>query len=202
MKAFKLFSKAMLAALALSPAVASAQSTSFYKTPYKSRNSGSFHKGDNIVSFGIGFPNISMNNIYSNGSYSWGLPPMYGKYEYGIMDELSIGGRIGMGTGRYKYMNVRANNFGMSMSVVGYYHFNKLIPVSRLDVYAGAGLGSIYRSYETISGPNTVYRDNDFSIRPVFLVGARWYFTQTFGVYGESGYDGLSVMNLGISLRF
>lgn len=191
----------MVAALALSPMVASAQSSSFYKTPYKSRNSGSFHKGDNIVSFGLGFPNVAKNRITSWGSYSWGLPPMYGKYEYGIMDEVSIGGRIGIGTGRYKYMNIRANNFSTSMSVLGYYHFNKLIPVSKLDVYAGAGLGMTYSTYERIDG-NYVYRDNDLYPNLVFLVGARWYFTETFGVYAESGFDGLSLMNIGIALKF
>lgn len=192
----------MVAALALSPMVASAQSSSFYKTPYKTRNSGSFHKGDNVVSFGLGLGRVYMNNVSTLGTYSWGLPTMYAKYEYGIMDEISIGGRVGMGTGRYKYMNTRAKSFGMSMAALGYYHFNKLIPVSKLDVYAGAGLGFVYRSYERFDSGNFLYTTNDFSVLPVFVVGARWYFTETFGVYGESGYDGLSSVNLGISLKF
>jgi hypothetical protein len=177
---------------------AQAQTKDFYKTSYKSRNSGSFSKNTGILSFGLGFPNL-INNSYNNFG---GFGPVYAKYEHGIMDEISIGGYLAAGFGNYRYgwNSYKVNVFGFSGAVLGYYHFNKLIPVSKLDVYAGIGFGFRSLAYKTDNG--NFEPDNDFD--PLFIakVGARWYFTQSFAVYAESGYDKMSSVNLGVSLRF
>lgn len=175
---------------------------SFYSTPYKNRNSGSFHKGDHVLAFGLGFPNQAARGFSTYGKYRMGFGPIYAKYEYGIMDEISIGARLSYATGSYKYENVKAHNNAFSMSFMGYYHFNKLIPVKQLDVYAGVGLGFRHRNYERIQNRLYVTDHNQFTVMPVALVGAKWYFTNSFGVYAESGWDGMSQFNLGVALRF
>lgn len=165
-----------------------AQKKGFYKQSYKTRNSGSFSKSTGLLSFGIGVPD-------AYGYYDVGLPPLYVKYEHGIMDEVGIGFLGGIGTSRYKYGNDRYNYVETTLGVLGYYHFNKLIPVSKLDVYIGAGVGV------------NIWSDNYSNTNhtgPVGLgkVGARYYFSPSFGVYAEGGYDGLSGANAGITLRF
>ena len=197
-----ILSSLILAATCVSSTTAFAQSSSFYGTPYSQRNSGSFNKGDNLLSFGLGFVNTYMNGISASGKYGFSIPSIYAKYEIGIMDEIGIGVRWSLGSGYYKYMNTRYSNFATGGTVAGYYHFNKLIPVQKLDVYAGAGFSTIYRSYVHNNGVNRDVRYNDLLLRPVFLVGARWYFSNSFSVYGESGYDGMSYSNFGITLRF
>jgi hypothetical protein len=180
----------------------------FYKTPYKSRNSGSFSRSTGILSFGFGFPNRSGTdfNYWGGNERRLGLGPGYIKYEHGIIDEIGIGGYVAAAASRFKYGPDRRYTdrvFSVSVGAMGYYHFNKLIPVRALDVYAGVGLGIRQLTY-TYDDDFNGNRDDrtDFDAIPLFKVGARYYFTRMFGVYAEGGYDDMSDVNLGISLRF
>lgn len=191
--------------LTLAGSVQAQNARSFYKTSYKSRNSGSFSARSGLLSFGIGFPNRS------GAGYDWdndrlGFGPLYVKYEHGILDELGIGGYVAAAASRHKYgPNDRYTDkvFSVSIGAMAYYHFNKLIPVRKLDVYAGAGIGGRQLSYSYDNDwAGTRYEDSEFDVIPLFKVGARYYFTKMFGVYGEGGYDDMSDVNLGITLRF
>ena len=178
---------------------ATAQSgKAFYQTPYKSRNSGSFGKNSNLISIGLGLPT---RYVYD---YDWGngniaFPTLYLKYEHGIMDEIGIGGYLAATGSRYDHGNHVDRSTYLNFSVLGYYHFNKLIPVKKLDVYAGVGVGLRHRLYHDGGSGNT-----SGSTRPVFVgkVGARYYFTHSFGVYLEAGADGMSDANAGVTFRF
>jgi len=166
----------------------------FYKEPYKSRNSGSFDANANVLTLGYGFPNLSGTDTW-NGSFG----PAYLKYEHGIISEVGVGGYIAFSGAHNDYSHYHDRLGAFSMGFLGYYHFNKLIPLKQLDVYAGAGIGFRIFSYH--------YDDNrdshsDFDPLGLFKVGARWYFTPSFGVYAEGGYDGMSDVNLGVTFRF
>ena len=165
-----------------------AQKRGFYSQPYKTRNSGSFSKSTGLLSFGIGVPDVY-------GNYRVSLPPLYIKYEHGITDEIGIGFLGGVGTGSYKFANDRYSYVETTLAAMGYYHFNKLIPVSKLDVYAGVGVGVNIISDNFADATDAV---------PVILgkAGARYYFSPKFAVYAEVGYDNLSPANAGITLRF
>jgi hypothetical protein len=191
--------------LTLAGSVQAQNARSFYKTSYKSRNSGSFSARSGLLSFGIGFPNRS------GAGYDWdsdrlGFGPLYVKYEHGILDELGIGGYVAAAASRHKYgPNDRFTDkvFSVSVGAMAYYHFNKLIPVRKLDVYAGAGIAGRQLTYsydDDWNGGRS--HDSEFDVVPLFKVGARYYFTKMFGVYGEGGYDDMSDVNLGITLRF
>lgn len=189
---------------------ASAQNgRAFYKTSYKSRNSGSFDRTSGLLSFGIGFPNRSGAgyDYWGGDSKRMGIGPGYIKYEHGIMDEIGIGGYVAAAASRYKHGPDRRytdRTIAVSVGAMGYYHFNKLIPVRKLDVYAGVGLGFRQLSYSYDDDYNGFDEDDrsDFDVMPLFKVGARYYFTKVFGLYGEAGYDNMSDVNLGITLRF
>ncbi len=181
----------------------------FYKTPYKSRNSGSFSRKASLLSFGIGFPNRSGTGLdyWNDDDRRLGIGPGYVKYEHGLTDEIGLGGYVAAAASRYKYgPNRRYTDhiFAGSLGIMGFYHFNKLIPVRKLDVYAGAGVGvrQLTYSYDDNFPGDTSDDRTSFTAMPLFKVGARWYFTRMFGVYAEGGYDKMSDVNLGITLRF
>ena len=199
----------LIAALGSSAALYAQNGRAFYKTPYKNRNSGSFDRHSGLLSFGIGFPNRSGTgyDYWGGDERRLGLGPGYIKYEHGLTDEIGLGGYVAAAASRYKYGPDRRYTdrvFSGSLGFMGYYHFNKLIPVRKLDVYAGVGVGIRQRTYsydDDFSGDD-YDNDTDFDVMPLFKVGARYYFTKMFGVYAEGGYDNMSDVNLGITLRF
>jgi hypothetical protein len=81
---------------------------------------------------------------------------------------------------------------------LGYYHFNKLIPVKDLDVYAGAGLGFRARS---ASGDTNGYDYSETTVTVPVKVGGRYFFTDAFGAYLEVGWDDMSDANIGVTFR-
>jgi len=201
-------SLALLSCMIAGATTADAQvDKSFYKTSYKSRNIGSFSKSTGILSFGYGFPNLSgtgYNVPFWGSGNRVGVGPMYLKYEHGIMDEIGIGLYAAGATSRIEYGpndRYRDRVTAIAGGVLGYYHFNKLIPVKNLDVYAGVGVG-----FRNLSYDYDAYRSrsggNDLNVLPIAKAGVRYYFGSVFGVYGEAGYDDMSSVNMGISLRF
>ncbi len=174
---------------------------SFYKSSYESRNSGSFSQSSSLLSFGLGFPNVAPNTYGGNS----GFPPLYVKYEHGFLrDEVGLGGYVSTGfgeTGNYYGFGPAGNHtnfFAFSVAILGYYHFNKLIPIEQMDVYAGAGLAFKNVTYD---GDDKFYDDKGTVTVPV-KVGIRYYIKPVFAFYAESGYDGMSAINLGVTLKF
>lgn len=190
-----------IVSLGFVPKESTAQGKSFYSTPYKDRNSGSFEKGASIFSIGYGV------GSYNHLGYNWfgykrmTIGPVYLKYEMGVMDEVSIGGYIAPEFTTRKYnSSPYSNAFGLGVGIMGYYHFNKFIPVKKLDVYAGVGFGIKY--YKETYKDNTITTDSKIYPRPIVKVGVRYYFTDSFGAYAESGYDNSSDFNIGVSFKF
>jgi len=190
----------VLAGMLSAGALQAQSGKAFYNSPYKTRNSGSFDASYSILSFGLGGPNRPVQDDYSGWSHS-GAPVVYGKYEHGIMDEIGIGGQLAITGGSYKNRNNsdKIKIFAFHMAVLGYYHFNKLIPVKQLDVYAGAGLGMRIRSSSGDTAGYNDYSDTNFTV-PV-KVGGRYYFTNAFAAYLEAGWDDMSDVNIGVTFR-
>ena len=125
---------------------------------------------------------------------------MYAKYEHGIIDEVGIGGQMALAGVRYDYNNnqtERVNTFHFAL--LGYYHFNKLIPVKQLDVYAGTGLAFKSRTVTYSDDAYNNYSGSDVDL--TVKVGARYYVKNNFAFYGEGGFDGMSDINLGVTFR-
>jgi len=197
--------KVILLAFALvsfSSAVFSQNSSSFYRSSYESRNSGSFDKSTSIISVGYGFPNVPTNDFsyYGYGAGSrLAFGPVYGKYEHGFLrDEVGLGGQIAFSFGKVKpYLN-HVNAF--DIGVLGFYHFNKLIPVEKLDVYAGLGFTIRSVSYQFESGSG-ISDYNDTGVYAAFRVGARYYVKPALGLFADLGYDNMSVLNFGATFK-
>jgi len=151
---------------------AHAQSTvNFYDQPYTERNNGTFAKGTQIASFGYGLANISgtayINSNLQQRTAHTNIGPLYLKYEYGIADAIGLGvyGTYAFSTerlGQTDFKNYRTN--AISFGVNGFYHFNKVIHVENLDLYAGLGFGfkhiSVRTSTEGEQATETSITDN------------------------------------------
>ena len=174
--------------------------SSFYRSPYKSRNIGSYDKSTALLTFSYGFPNVPARNFLFVGGSRSGFGPVYVKFEKAIMDEVGIGIQGAMSAGKYTWGTLEEKMGAIHFGVLGYYHFNKLIPVKSLDVYAGVGLAfiNVARKYNDPLYTNTT----DSDVYAAGKIGARYYFGENFAVYAEGGYDLMSEINLGISLRF
>ena len=179
---------------------------SFYRTPYRSRNSGSYDKDVKTISLGFGFPN-TVDNSYSyygfaTGTKRVGFGPIMAKYEHAIRNEIGIGAIAEFAYRRRRY-DVGPNRYtdkttGLGLSLLGYYHFNKFIPVRKLDVYAGLGLNINHITYKNDYTDNT---DNEVNVWPAAVAGARYLFTPSFNVYAEIGRTNFSWTNIGVGFR-
>jgi hypothetical protein len=169
---------------------------------------GAFSKGTNVIGIGVG-----VGDLYWAGSgYSSNFPVNpSATWDMSITNKLGIG-NIGVGLmvsyasskldeGGYTY-----NYTGVFAGVRGTYHF--IISKSdKFDPYAGVMFGYVFSSSSN-DLPTYVYYSpygspiKDGGFLPGFFVGVHYYFSQTFGVNGELGYDGFSVVLVGVSFRF
>lgn len=179
----------------------------------------SHKKGQVNLNLGIGVGNTLVGNGYTKIT-----PPISMSGEYGITDDISFGGYLGFTSSTYQYSgwdNCYNNGYGIGNSysyidtykwtytVVGLrgaYHFGRFIKVDKLDVYAGLMLGYDFAHYKystTSACPDHIrYSSPTYGgFVPSIYGGARYRFTDNFGLFGEFGY-GISFFNLGITLKF
>jgi len=160
-----------------------------------------FTKGDMVIDAGVGIGTY-INHDTNLNTFSMTIPPIAGSFEYCILDRLIDGeGSIGIGgylsyilfRGKDKF--TRENGFNVGDLVIGprglfHYQF-----VDNLDTYAGVMIGYDIVSF---SQPNGTAGSK---FCPAIFVGARYYFTNNFGVCGELGY-GVSPLQLGFTYKF
>lgn len=160
-----------------------------------------FNLGDKVVSAGIGFG----STLYSGTYYSRGVPPISLAYEQAIKDEvlekgvIGVGGWLGYSSYKYDYLGWGYKYTNFIIGVHGAFHYPL---VDKLDTYIGIGLGYNISSAKEF-GVNTGWDYNATSGGIVFagMVGARYYFTDTFAVFAQAGY-GISYFSVGVSLKF
>lgn len=148
----------------------------------------------NVIQATIGFP-----QLYGPG-YSTTLPALTVAYDRCIIDGLidgnasiGVGGFFGIaasGTANYDYFY-----FGFGARGTFHYQF-----VDNLDTYAGVMVGGVVRDYdERIK--NTPYPYDKGGPLAGGIIGARYYFSNTFAVVAEMT-SGVALLNAGVSFRF
>ena len=172
-----------------------------------------FEKGGNYITIGYG---VDANGLPGSKVYrKLGFGPVMLTYERGITDIIGIG-RIGIGGGigfsHYGYNDYNSSFWGgyyysneylksvnrLNIFVKAPYHFE--FDIDGLDVYAGAGFGVRvdFEKYDDWNGIGyTEEKRTKVGFDHYIFAGARWYFSETFGVYLEVG-DGISNVNAGV----
>ena len=147
-------------------------------------------------------------------SNTTGFSPFYGKIEYGTGNRISIAAcfaydafvnnfnQVYQGYNgpilRYKTNNTRIFGGGLT----AYYHFGKMAAGKRLDPFIGVGLSLNNIRYGAFPEGDSTSIKLEHTISPVLRAGARYYITDVFSVYGDIGFDKLSIFSLGASCRF
>lgn len=183
-----------------------------------SASAQSYKKGQLDLNLGLG---LGDNLVEGPGITI--VPPISASLEYGITDDISLGGYMGFAGSVSRYYgsewcnngNGNGVNYNYTDSYTwtyfligarGAYHFGRFIKVDKLDVYAGLLLGNdfAHESYSTTSPCSDHVRYNDVPYGGFFWSiygGARYHFTNRFGVFGELGY-GVSYLNAGVTFKF
>ncbi|ATA77891.1 porin family protein [Capnocytophaga canimorsus] len=140
---------------------------------------GTLEKGATQLNAGFGFS-------------SWGIP-VYVGLDYGIADDITIGGEISFRTDSKRYHETKVTYNGLGIGANGNYHFNRLLNLpNEFDFYAGVNL-TYYNWTSNVSGGS--YSGSwayDSGLGWGLQTGGRYFFSNTFGVNLEFGLAGAS----------
>lgn len=133
------------------------------------------------------------------GTSGWGTP-VYVGLDYGIHKDITLGAELSYRSDSNVYGANKYKSSAIGIGVNGNYHFNSVLNMpSKWDLYAGLGLNYYIWSYD-----NDLYKtSNSSDIGLGGQVGARYFFTNKFGVNLELG--GGSATNgakIGITYKF
>jgi hypothetical protein len=163
-----------------------------------------FKQGDLVFSAGLGLGATYGN--YWGSYYNTTVPPIFISGDYCLREDLGPG-NLGVGGiiaySAYKYEPSPDWGYKYStlfVGVRGTYHFTDLVP--KMDLYGGISLGGEIvsdKGYGDYSGYD--YSVNSSSALVEIFAGARYYFSDNFGVMSELGY-GISWLKLGVAFKF
>ena len=204
----------------------------FFTKSYQKRNSGSFHANSKLISLGIGYSIISTTDVLDNVfSLKYPMKKMAGyyfKYEAAVSQTMGLSFNLGYANqkeNQVKLYDANNNYLGsindfnsngtfIASSLLLNYHFNKLIPSKKVDLYIGAGIGARYfrytynAQYENLPLANgAVYADyvpNGYHTTKVSLAaraGIRYYLSPSIGLNIDYGYDRFAYGNFGLTFN-
>ena len=167
-----------------------------------------FLKGDKVLNLGIGIG----STLYSGSYYSTKIPPISASLEVGALDNLfevdglnlGLGGYLGFSSSQYKY-SYYGYSYGWNYTYIifgarGVLHYEL---TDKFDTYTGLMLGAniINTSEFGDFGDAEIGSASSSGLAYSYFIGARYYFSDSFGVMAELGY-GISYLNLGVCLKF
>jgi len=163
-----------------------------------------FEKGDKVLNAGIGFG----GGYYSGFSSGYSkMPFLSASVDVGVVDgvldkgTIGIGGYVGFTSAKWE----SGYDYGWKETdfVIGPRGTFNYPLVDKLDTYAGVLLGYHSVSWkETGNWAGYSYNASSSGVYFSGFLGARYYFTDNFGLMLELGSGGLSLATIGISLKF
>jgi len=139
----------------------------------------------------------SAGDVQINGGIGYSGPGfiVYGSADFGVADKITVGGELfyrGTSKGDIEYSNI-------GILFTSNFHFAQYIRVpSNLDLYGGLSLGYYNWAHTSKYRWLKPYYDSGVALR--LQSGARWFFTQNFGVNAEWFLDHNSFADLGLKL--
>lgn len=140
--------------------------------------------------------NVGIGLLATFGAGKAQIPPISLALDFGITDNISLGGYFGYSTFKEEIMNYSWNYTYMIIGARGAYHFDL---VDNMDTYAGLLLAYNLASVK-LEGGSGLPEPEVGGIAYSGFLGARYHFTEKLGVFGELGY-GISVLNLGLTMK-
>lgn len=191
-----------------------AAATALALTPFISMHAQSFSQGTNVLGVGVG---IGGNyGVGFSGSGVSQTPAIALHFDHGMGDlgagVWGLGGFVGYKTYKYEYDNVfGSGNYTTSyrwtylvIGARGTWHYNEWHANDKLDTYGGLMLAyraATFKDETNYPSGSVTFSAGTYSgITFTGLVGARYYFSDKIGIYGEVGY-GVSVLQLGLAVK-
>ena len=153
---------------------------SFYQTNGQSK----FEKGSVVINPGIG-----LGYWYGGSGFAAGFAV---NAEFScILDDIAIGPYLAITRRSYDYAigNDDYTYTFIDVGVRGTYHFGRLLKVKddKFDPYAGAFVGFVATSDNADDIYGDYYDNYGSRAQGGIYAGARWFFSDTFAVFGEVG---------------
>ena len=141
-----------------------------------------------------------------------GFLPIYVKAEYAVTNSVSIAATFAYDNFNYNLYQVYSgfngpikrpvvNHFRLfSGGATVYYHLGNAIRINRLDPFIGVGftINNIRHSAFPQGDSTVVKKEHTASLYA--KAGARYYVTDMFSLFGDIGYDKLSLFSVGASI--
>lgn len=186
-----------------------------------------FKEKDLVVTAGYGFPDFNRLEIrryyssYHSSNYDRtvrGFGPLLLKADYGVYKfdwghTLGVGGVFGFSRTTVKehwlwwngsqneWVDDKSKYTSVIIGARGTYHF---YGTDKLDCYGALGFGySIGLYHHTTTNSNASWRSGRYGnagLYETLVIGARYYFNEHIGVYGEAGWDA-ALLQLGIAIK-
>lgn len=182
------------------------------------RGHNAYERYTTIATLSVGFIDGYRNNYTLPAGFykgnSSGAAPFYGKLEYGVYEHISIGLLLGYDAFLYNFKQEYTGNNGsfirhrtnsvriFSGGVAAFYHLGRFIHSSRLDPFIGIGLSLNNIRYSAYPQGDSTIIKKEHVVSPYLKVGARYYISDQFSLFGDLGYDKQSIFSLGFSCRF
>ena len=143
---------------------------------------GTLGKGGKQLNAGVGFSNYGV--------------PIYAGLDFGVHESITIGPRVSYRTYNQTFSGFKFSQNLIVISFNGNYHFNQLLELpSEWDLYAGLTLGYyIWSSADYDAQASGIGLDAQ--------VGARYFFSDKFGLNLEFGGGTGNGGSFGITLKF
>src|SRR5688572_15777256 len=147
-------------------------------------------------------PGVGLGYWYGSGGYADFAAGIAVNAEFScILDDIAIGPYLAFTRRSYTYSGYNDDYTFIDFGARGTYHFATLLKVKNenFDPYAGVFLGFVAASNDYDgTGGNDVY---DNRVQGGIYAGARYYFSDKFGVFGEVGLGGMYPVFLGLTFK-
>lgn len=150
-----------------------------------------FEQGQSNVHVGVG---IGGGYLYGLGG---GAPSVHVTYEYGMTDNISVGGFAGFASSKWTYFGVGYKQRHLIFAGKGAYHHSF---TDKLDTYAGLMLGFQIVSLKGVGGTMPPGQDSAGWFAFSTFAGANYMFTDNLGAFAEIGY-GVAILSVGLNLQ-
>lgn len=150
---------------------------------------GSLEKGKAQINAGIGVT-------------TWGVP-VYAGFDIAVHDWITVGGKVSYRNYSTRYVGDRYRQTLVFIGANGNFHFNELIKnlPPELDLYAGLTLGYYIWGDPKWNGVAYDYYGQSSTLGAEVQAGARWFFTDKFGVNAELGGGTGTGLAVGVTIK-
>ncbi len=163
-------------------------------------------KGENAFNIGIGIP------VLYNGGASISMPAFLAAFDHGFSEKLGIGyisggAQIAFSGGNNTISGIGSSYTYLTIGPRAAYHFdfydisNGKETFKKLDIYAGVFVGTTFTTTKVDLVGGGTDRSTGTAFTEDVFVGIRYSFSNSLGVYAESGYN-VSFLNAGLTWRF